>query len=367
METNLESKLRSSDPARNRPISTDGGEILAQILSVDVDPQSSSPGEVIDISNARPRKQVFRPRVLLSVAAALVVGFIAVGTAWMNTPRATAGLLPALITTPTGQNREEAIESLLSKARKTDDPPGFDEQTYQMKLLRESSLPQPVSTTEELNAFSPVSEYDQVSIRKPDGLHERYTTNLGIVSARTGERIPDVDPETNKRIPLGTITKERELAGPELTEFKKTHSVVEPYEIPSNSKELDIKVRDTVANNLAAYTGDPEMALFEVLGFEMQNWNPSQAQSEAVLELLRDRSDITFDGETKDRLGRAGLMFSIENEFAHGYVPTDKSTYRYSFIFDSTTGHLNAFEEVAVSVDGFPDGGTLNSVTVASL
>ncbi|ALQ31506.1 hypothetical protein AA310_05175 [Arthrobacter sp. YC-RL1] len=47
--------------------------------------------------------------------------------------------------------------------------------------------------------------------------------------------------------------------------------------------------------------------------------------------------------------------------------PTDTLTYRYSFIFDSATGHLNAFEEVAVNVDGFVQGGTLNSITVAPL
>ncbi len=110
-----------------------------------------------------------------------------------------------------------------------------------------------------------------------------------------------------------------------------------------------------------------ETALFEVLGFHMQGWNPSQAQSAAVLELLQGRTDVTFDGETTDRLGRTGLVFSINHDYVPGYIPTNILTYRYSFIFDSATGHLNAFENVAVIVDGFAHGGTLNSVTVAPL
>jgi len=44
------------------------------------------------------------------------------GLTWFNTPQATAGLVPALITTPTGQDRDEALESLLKKARATKDP-----------------------------------------------------------------------------------------------------------------------------------------------------------------------------------------------------------------------------------------------------
>ncbi|WP_146955876.1 hypothetical protein [Glutamicibacter soli] len=368
METNLESRLRGADPAHNLPISSNGAEVLAQILSTDIKFQEpEAPGNVVPLSSARSSRRVLRPRVAWSAAAALIVGILAMGLTWFNTPQATAGLVPALITTPTGQDRDEALESLLKKARATKDPQGFDEQTYQMKSLRETSVPKRVSTIEENEAFSPVSEYDYVSVRRPDGLLERYSTSLGIVSARTGERIPDQDMDTGKRIPLGRTTRELSLTEAELTEFEKTNSVWERFHIPDNAKDLDAKVRSTSANGMAMFTGNPETALFEVLGFHMVDWNPSQAQSAAVLELLQGRTDITFDGETTDRLGRTGLVFSLNQDYVPGYIPTDILTYRYSFIFDSTTGHLNAFEEVAANVDGFVQGGTLNSITVAPL
>lgn len=368
METNLESRLRGADPARNLPISSNGADVLATILSTEVTIQDPEPtGKVTPLSIARSARRISLPRVAWSAAAALVVGMLAIGLTWLNTPQATAGLVPALITTPTGQDREEALESLLEKAREIKDPPGFDAQTYQMKDLRESSLPKRVSTIEEIEAFSPVSEFDYVSIQRPDGLYERYSTSLGIVSARTGERIPDQDMDTGKRIPLGTTTRDLSLTEAELTEFKKTNSVLERFYIPDNAKELDVEVQNMAKNEPLMFTGNVETALFEVIGFHMVGWNPSQSQSAVVLELLQHRDDITFDGETVDRMGRPGLMFSIENEYAPGYIPTDTLTYRYSFIFDSATGHLNAFEEVAVNVDGFVQGGTRKSITVAPL
>ncbi|MER8024876.1 hypothetical protein [Glutamicibacter protophormiae] len=368
METNLESRLRGADPARNLPISSNGADVLATILLTEVTIQDPEPtGKVTPLSSARSARRISLPRVAWSAAAALVVGMLAIGLTWLNTPQATAGLVPALITTPTGQDRGEALESLLAKARETKDPLGFNERAYQMKSLHQSDLPKRVSTIEETEAFSPVSEYDYVSVQRPDGRFERYATSLGIVSARTGERIPDQDMETGKRIPLGATTRQIGFTEAELTEFKKTNSVWERYHIPDNAKDLDAEVRNIAENNLAIFTGEPGMELFEVLGFQMKDWNPSQAQSAAVLELLQGRTDVTFDGETVDRMGRPGLMFSIENEYAPGYIPTDTLTYRYSFIFDSATGHLNAFEEVALNAPGFVQGGTLNSFTVAPL
>ena len=368
METNLESLLRGADPVRNLPISSNGADVLATILSTEVTIQDAEPaGKVTPLSSARSARRISLPRVAWSAAAALVVGMLAIGLTWLNTPQATAGLVPALVTTPTGQDRGEALESLLEKAQEIKDPPGFDEQTYQMKRLIESSLPKRVSTIEEIEAFSPVSEFDYVSIHRPDGRYERYSTSLGIVSARTGERIPDQDMDTGKRIPLGTTTRELSLTEAELTEFKKTNSVWDRFHIPDNAKDLDVEVRASAADGLAMFSGNPETALFEVLGFYMFDWNPSQAQSAAVLELLQGRTDITFDGETTDRLGRAGLVFSIDHDFVPGYDPSYVDAYRYSFIFDSATGHLNAFEEVAVNVDGFVQGGTRNSITVAPL
>jgi hypothetical protein len=68
-----------------------------------------------------------------------------------------------------------------------------------------------------------------------------------------------------------------------------------------------------------------------------------------------------------DRLGRTGLMFSAVGSYAPGYDPNDRYTYRHSFIFDASTGHLNAYEEVAgEDIDYFVPGGTLHSVTVGS-
>ncbi|WP_345473233.1 hypothetical protein QMQ05_04075 [Glutamicibacter ectropisis] len=368
METNLESLLRSADPARDITFSSNGAEVLANILSDDSKKQESEPTvKVVPLSSVRSQRKLLSPRVVWGVAAAFVVGVLAVGLTWFNTPQATAGLVPALITTPTGQDREEALDALLAKARETKDPTGFDEQAYQMKNLRESSLPKRVASIEETEAFSPVSEYEYVSVRRPDGLHQRYTTSLGIVSARTGERIPDQDVETGKRIPLGTTTKTIELTDTELAELKKTEPVWERPQIPDIAKDLDAQVRSTSENGLAMYSGNPDTALFEVLGFHLQDWNPSQAQSAAVLQLLQGRTDITFDGETTDRMGRAGLVFSIDQNYVPGYDPNNVDALRYSFIFDTATGHLNAFEEVAVDVDGFVQGGTRNSVTVAPL
>lgn len=99
----------------------------------------------------------------------------------------------------------------------------------------------------------------------------------------------------------------------------------------------------------------------------MNDWNPTQEQSAAILELIGNRQDVAFEGKTTDRMGRCGLKFSLEGSYAPGEDQDDRYTYLHSFIFDPSTGHLNAYEQVAgEDIDYFVPGGTLHSVTVSA-
>lgn len=360
MNSDLETRLRNADPARNHPLDTDSEQVLAQIIATPTDLAPVHHADAVPSAPPVRRARFSRvPRMAWAVAAvaAVLIGVLAIGIPWLNAPRAVAGIVPALRATPTGQAQQEVLSELLQKAQATKDPHGFDERTYRIKDLREGAMPQEVVTNEATTAFSPVSEFDIHTIRRPDGQYERTATNQGIFSARSGERIAGINFETGKRIPPGTVTTA--VVPPEEMRYY--------FEVPDTPRAIDTKTRSRSTDGSAMFTGNAEVALFEVLGDAMGTWNPSQVQSAAVLKLLLHRSDIAFDGKTTDRMGRPGLMFSIEGSYAPGYDQDDRYTYRYSFIFDTATGHLNAYEQVAgQDIDYFVPGGTLNSVTVAA-
>ena len=352
MNADLESRIRLPDPTRGRHLSTDDESTLGRILSESVGEQLVP---VKDLGVPRAAVSTTRrghpARWIAAVAAtlALIATVAALGIPGLGQPQAVAGIVPALVATPTDQDRGEVLDDLLEKARSTDDPAGYHPRAYSMKSMHESWVPG--VSNEESYSFSPVSERDVVSTRTEDGTFTSTVTHLGTISARSGERIADVSMDTGERIEPGTV-RSYDVEG---------H--VAP--IPNTAAGLDESTRRSSREGMAQYTGNEDLALFEVLGLAMQGWNPSQAQSAAVLELIRDRPDITFDGQAKDRMGRPGLMFSTVG----GYHPGDDGThytYRFSFIFDPETGHLNAYEQVAgEDIDYFVPGGTLHSVTVA--
>lgn len=358
MSADIETLLREADPVKTGCLTIEGEAVLLDILASPVD--SPEGARVTKSTVRRPKRgkrPAFRtPRVAWAAAAvvAVLVGALLFGIPWMTTPPAAAGIAPALVATPNGQTRAEAISGLLAKARSIQDPPGFDPQAYRLKFIHESFLPAHSGVSEPANSFSPVSEFDRVATRLDNGDYEYRTTSRGLFSARTGQRLPDYDPLTRKKIPLGQQTVE-------------VHEAFSPDQVPEQAPAIDKMTRQLSAEALAMYTGDQQAALFEVLGMLMNDWNPSQTQSAGVLELLEKRPDVRFDGKTTDRMGRAGLMFSIDGSYAPGEEQGDRYSYQYSFIFDATTGHLNAYEEVAgKDIDYFVPGGTLHSVTVAA-
>lgn len=358
MSADIETLLREADPVKTGCLTIEGEAVLLDILaSPTVSLEASRVAESTVRRPKRKNRPAFRmPRVAWAAAAvvAVLVGALLFGIPWMTTPPAAAGIAPALVATPTGQTRAEAISELLSKAQSIQDPPGYDPLAYRMKFIHESFLPKHSGVSEPADSFSPVSEFDRVATRLDDGEYEYRTTSRGLFSARTGQRLPDYDPATNKKIPLG-------------------HESVEVAELPSAAKipdapkTIDAMTRKRSREGLASFSGDENAALFEVLGMDMNNWNPSQTQSAAVLQLLEKRPDVRFDGETTDRMGRPGLMFTKVGSYAPGEDQNDRYSYQHSFIFDATTGHLNAYEQVAgKDIDYFVPGGTLHSVTVAA-
>lgn len=358
MSPDIETLLREADPVKTGCLTIEGEAVLLDILASPVDsPEASRVAKSTVRKPKRGSRRAFRiPRMAWAAAAvvAVLVGALLFGIPWMTPPPAAAGIAPALVATPTSQTRTEAISELLAKAQSIQDPPGFDPQAYRLKFIHESFLPEHSGVSEPANSFSPVSEFDRVATRLDNGDYEYRTTSRGLFSARTGQRLPDYDPLTKKKIPLDQQTVE-------------VHEPFSPGQVPNQAQAIDKMTRQLSANALAMYTGDQQTALFEVLGMLMNDWNPSQTQSAAVLELLEKRQDVRFDGKTTDRMGRSGLMFSIDGNYAPGEDQNDRYSYQHSFIFDTTTGHLNAYEQVAgKDIDYFVPGGTLHSVTVSA-
>ena len=360
MDTDFESRLRDADPAAGFSLRDDPHATLSVIL------ERPAPASAPPLSTRPARRPPRRPRGpgrlarigLVAACVALLAGMaLVMGVPWLGPSKAVAGRVPALVATDSGQSREEALDELLARAEDNADPDGYDPHAYRMKVLSESVVPEGAGGAESHEVFSPISEVDVVTSRLPDGTYQARTTHLGIISARTGERIPAVDVMTGKTIPPGTETLS--LFTPEDNQM----GIV----VPDTAATIDVLTRNLSAPDSALFTGSQEVALFEVLGFAMRDWNPSQAQSAAVLELLAEHPGVVFDGKVTDRMGRPGLMFSAVGSYAPGYDQNDRYTYRHSFVFDPETGHLNAYEEVAgQDIDYFMPGGTLNSVTVAA-
>ncbi|MEE1621631.1 hypothetical protein ACQ7DA_10610 [Zafaria sp. J156] len=365
MSTDLEATLRRADPAAGYVPDIDAGTVLAAIL--DTPGRASDCARPVDApiplpagpAAGRRRRWTVRTAMFASAAAVLAVAVIVLAGHSLAPSAAVAGRVPALVASETGQSRDAALKDLLLKAQGSDDPAGYDPGTFHIRFLNESYVPSGPGSGDPSSVFSPVSETETVITPLPDGRFQGRVTYWGIFSARTGERIPDFDRTTGERIPPGTeVVYEFTREGQQGQSMEST--------VPDTAEAIHELVHDYSTPDSAMFTGSREVALFEVLGFAMAGWNPSQDQSAAVLELLMDMPHVEFDGQVADRMGRPGLMFSATGSYAPGTVTDDRNTYRHSFIFDPETGHLNAYEQVAgEDIDYFVPGGTLRSATVA--
>lgn len=358
MSTDIESRLRTADPAGGPTLHVDSEAMLQQILlTPGYRPEADSQALSVPADKDQPRRRLSTRwmSAAAAVAALLTVGLV-VGILGVGQTRAVAGVVPALVATPTGEDKSEVLDVLLAKSRAAVDPAGYHPSAASTLSLHETVLPDD-ATFEGRAAFSPLVEYSSNVVRNADGTFTATVTHHGIVSAVHGERLPAIDPDApgGRRAP-GSTTVDVISPG------QLTHA----ESVPRTAGGIDEFTRKASAEGLAQFTGNPDAALFEVLGYYIHAWNPSQAQSTAVLELIRDRANVTFDGRTKDRMGRPGLMFSVHGGYRPSELSDDRYSYRYSFIFDPETGHLNAYEQVAgQDIDYFRAGGTLHSVTKA--
>lgn len=344
--TKFEEALRELDPySRDSHPGILDERATADLESIVNGQWGATPPVQSTTDNVVPLRHSTAPRrswVKWSVAAVAVIA-LAIGTSVSGVLDGSRGndavavSLPALVPSPGSEPKSEVVEDLLRRALATADAPDYDPQQYSLYEIGETY------TDESPGNIGPVAK-THITVEKDEkGVMIMTATTEGAFGS--DGRMIEYRSSDGSLIKPGT-TKTSSYMGPMF-----------PQPTGQDSTSLRIFVQDFQTEATALINPQKGLAVTEVMGYALQEWNFSQKQSAGLLELIGQNRNIKYSGQVTDRMGRKGIAFSSEVPDAYNGAT------RHSLIFDTSTGKLNAYEEVYLQGDEFPEGSTRKSVT----
>lgn len=346
--TKFDDLMREIDPylAQKQSASLDkrSAEDLELIITGQWRSEMPRETESDNVVTFRPTSTTRRSLIKWSLAAAAVVA-LTVGTSISGVldggrgNEAVAISLPALVVVPTNESKSMVVNSLRRSALNTDDAPGYDPQQFSLYEIGEVSIDGNPGT------IGPVAK-THVVVKKDDrGTLMMTATTEGAFGS--DGRMIEYRSSNGALIKPGT-TKTTPYIGPQFAQ-----------PTGQDSDALKKFIREFQMQATALINEKKSLAINEVIGSTLAEWNFSQKQSASLLDLIGQTSDIEYSGQIKDRMGRIGHAFS-------SVVPDEYSgSTRHSLVFDAATGKLNAYEEVYLKGEEFPGGSTRSSITIS--